>query len=246
LNKEKKMSYFNQAELPRHLEILVANGKLAEAQAVIGPIGYDAAALEAGQNLLQHWLELANQAKALLAAQKQATLGRHSAGQSAQTELSNLSQTVRALFGTDEAVLTALGLYAPRRRANGVEAAGESGQDHHTGQHRPGGSLAAKIARWRRLLANIQTLNAAQHRELAQFGWGADRLAAATSLVEACATAHTGQRQKIQAYRAAAAAAQTAEVTVRAWYQQAARRARLAIQQADPGNQARLEELLGL
>lgn len=232
------MPYFNQAELPRHLEILVANGKLAEAQAVIGPIGYDAAALAAGQNLLQHWLELANQAKALLAAQKQATYGSENACQVAQAELNNLSQTVRTLFGADEAVLTALGLYARRRSANGVEATNETSQ--------PSKSLAAKIARWRRLLANIQTLNTGQHSELAQFGWGMERLAAATTLVEACAAAHTGQRQKIQAYRAAAAAAQTAEVTVRAWYQQAARRARLAIQQADPGNQARLEELLGL
>lgn len=50
----------------------------------------------------------------------------------------------------------------------------------------------------------------------------------------------------LQAYRAAAAAAQTAEVTAREWYQQAARRARLALQQVDPDNQTHLRDLLGL
>ncbi len=50
------MPNYNQAQFPRHLEILVTNGQLAEVQAIIGPIGYDAAALEAGQALLQSWL----------------------------------------------------------------------------------------------------------------------------------------------------------------------------------------------
>ncbi|MFN8457255.1 MAG: hypothetical protein U0401_21780 [Anaerolineae bacterium] len=240
------MPNYNQAQFPRHLEILVTNGKLAEVQAIIGPIGYDTAALEAGQTLLQSWLELANGAKVLLAAQMQATQNSQATCQAAQAELSQLGQTVRILFGADETVLTALGLRSRRRSAAGTTPDSEAAPDNHNNSYWSQGNLAEKIARWRRLLTNLPSLAAAQQGELAQFGWGAERLAAANALVEACAAAHTGQKQKIQAYRAAAAAAQTAEVTVREWYQQAARRTRLALQQVDPDNQAHLRGLLGL
>lgn len=247
------MSKFTQSQLQRHLEILVTNGQLAPAQAVIAPVGYNAAALEAGNALLQEWLAQKTRARALLAAQKQATADEVNTRRAAEAELSKLSQAVRTLFGADTAVLTSLGLLPRRSRSNGVEPAANgsdpeagspNGQNHHPG--RLSTSLAAIVARGRLLLANIQTLSAAQLSELAAFGWTGERLAAAAALVEAAAAAHTGQKQKMQSYRAAAAAATEAELATRRWYDGVARRSRLAIKQADPGNRDHLRGLLGL
>lgn len=246
------MSRLSQPQLQRHLEILVTNGQLAPAQAVIAPVGYDAAALAAGNTLLQTWLDRKSRARALLAAQKQATADELSTRQAAEAELKNLSQAVRTLFGADTAVLTSLGLLPRRSRVNGSEPANgsaptDSSQNGQSYQpSRPSTSIATLIARGRLLLANIQTLSAAQLSELAAFGWTAARLAAAAALVEATATAHTGQIQQMQRYRAEAAAAAEAEHSTRCWYDGVARRSRLAIKQADPANRDRLRGLLGL
>ncbi len=246
------MSRLSQPQLQRHLEILVTNGQLASAQAVIAPVGYDTATLAAGNTLLQTWLDRKSRARALLAAQKQATADELSTRQAAEAELKNLSQAVRILFGADTAVLTSLGLL-PRRSRSSTEPTtngsaptdgSQNGQSYQP--NRLSNSIAAMIARGRLLLANIQTLSESHLSELAAFGWTAERLAAAAALVEATAAAHTGQIQQMQRYRAEAAAAAEAELSTRRWYNGVARRSRLAIKQADPANRDRLRGLLGL
>lgn len=242
------MSRLSQPQLQRHLEILVTNGQLAPAQAVMAPVGYDAATLETGNALLQTWLDRKSRARALLAAQKQATADEVNTRRAAEAELKNLSQAVRTLFGADTAVLTSLGLLPRRSRVNNTEPAStegsQNGQSYQS--NRSSESIAAMIARGRLLLTNIQTLSESHLNELAAFGWTAERLAAAAALVEATATAHTGQIQKMQSYRAEAAAAAEAELSTRRWYDGVARRSRLAIKQADPANRDRLRGLLGL
>ena len=243
------MSKLTHSQLQRQVEILVANGQVAPAQTIMAGIGYLPDALAAGQSLLQRWLSHKTKAQALLATQKQATQAGEAARQTAQTELSSLSQTVRVLFGADQAVLTSLGLLPRRSSTNGVEAplngnGNGNGNSHHAS--RPSNSIAETIARRRLLLANLQTLSKKQQARLADAGWSAERQAAAASLVEAYAAANTGHKQKIQAYRAESAAAKTAEITLRQWYSQVTRLSRLAIKKADPDNQEQLQGLLGL
>ncbi|MBI1880118.1 MAG: hypothetical protein HYR94_18175 [Chloroflexi bacterium] len=247
------MARFNQAQLQRQVEILIANGKLAQAQAIIATIGYNPAGLEAGQSLLQQWLNHKTKAQALLADQKQATIAQEQARRVARAELSNLSQTVRVLFGRDQTVLTSLGLLPRRSSANGVEPAlngnGNGAEPSHGNgyvRRRVSMSLAEIVARWRLLVANMPTLTEVQQAELANAGWSAERIAGASELVDACAAADTAQQQKIQAHRAEAAAAREAEIAMRQWYGQATHLSRLAIKQADPGNREQLRGLLGL
>ena len=233
------------SQLQRQVEILVANGQVAPVQAIMAGIGYPPDALATGQSLLQRWLSHKTKAQALLATQKQTTQAGEAARQAAQTELSSLSQTVRVLFGTDQAVLTSLGLLPRRSSTNGVEAPlNGNSNGYHASQ--PSSSIAETIARWRLLLVNLQTLSKKQQARLADAGWSAERQAAAASLVEAYAAANNSQKQKIQAYRAESAAAQTSEITLRQWYSQVTRLARLAIKKADPHNREQLQGLLGL
>lgn len=243
------MSKLTHSQLQRQVEILVANGQVAPVQTIMAGIGYPPDALAAGQSLLQRWLNHKTKTQALLATQKQATQAGVAARQAAQTELSSLSQTVRVLFGADQAMLTSLGLLPRRSSVNGVEAA-SNGNDNGTGNgrhpSRSSASIAETIARRRLLLVNLQTLSKKQQARLADAGWSAERQAAAASLVEAYAAANTGHKQKIQAYRAESATAQTAEITLRQWYSQVTRLARLAIKKADPNNREQLQGLLGL
>lgn len=245
------MKTINQSQLQRQVEILVANGKADPAQAVLATIGYRPENLDAGQSLLQTWLAHKSRATALLAAQKEATEAEAAARWAAHTELTNLSQTVRVLFGANGAVLTSLGLQFRRSHTNGVEMMADgngngNGNSNHHQRTRLSTSIAAVIARWRLLLANIPALSAEQQSDLAGCGWDSERLAAAAALVEACAAAHTGQKQKTQAYRAESAAAYAAETALRQWYSQVTRLSRLAIKRADPDNHAQLRGLLGL
>jgi hypothetical protein len=210
-------------------------------------IGYPPDALATGQSLLQRWLSHKTKAQALLATQKQTTQAGEAARQAAQTELSSLSQTVRVLFGADQAMLTSLGLLPRRSSPNGVEAplnGNGNGNGHHASH--PSKSIAETIARWRLLLVNLQTLSKKQQARLTDADWSVERQSAAASLVEAYAAANNSQKQKIQTYRAESAAAQTAEINLRQWYSQATRLARLAIKKADPNNREQLQGLLGL
>lgn len=241
------MPRLSQSELQHKVEILVTNGKLPKAQAIVAGVGYDPTGLATGEDLLQAWRDHKNQARAMLAAQKKATQAQATAREAAHDEVRSLSQTLQILFGNDETLLTSVGLF--KRRYNGTgddPEPAENGEPSKRRPARPSRSIAATIARWRLLVTNVQDLDEPYQSRLAQAGWRAERIAATAELIEAYAEANTHQQQKIQAHRAASAAAQTTEAELRRWYQQAARLSKLAIQQTDPENQKQLKVLLGL
>lgn len=104
------------------------------------------------------------------------------AGQTAQAEVSDFSQTVRTLFGDDALTLNALGLRPRQRTGSTTENGPETGQSRRNTP--ASGSMAHKIAQWRRLFAGAQALSNDQKAQLAQAGWNAERLTEAAALVE--------------------------------------------------------------
>lgn len=247
------MTNLSQSQLQRRVEILVTNGQLAPAQSVMAGVGYHPAALAEGAAMLQNWQTNQQQVQAQLAAQKRATQAVKEAHLAARTAVNDFSQTVRVLFGRDEATLTTLGL-APRRNgtnhAQPTEAAttrDANGQTNGHSQHNHTAiGVAEMVARWRLLLVNAQVLSQEQKARLAQAGWDAARLATAAALVEAYAAADTQHHQQTQAHRAERLAAANARISLSQWYSEASRLTKLAIHRSDPADQARLEELLGL
>lgn len=248
------MTNLSQSQLQRRIEILVTNGQLAQAQSVMAGVGYSPAALAEGAAMLQSWQTNQQQVQAQLAAQKRATQAVKEARLAARTAVNDFSQTVRVLFGRDEATLTTLGL-APRRNgtnhAQPAEAAATNGSangssnSHATHNYITPG-VAEMVARWRLLLANAQVLSQEQKARLAQAGWDAARLATAAGLVEAYAAADTQHHQQTQAHRAERVAAANTRASLSQWYKEASRLTKLAIYRSDPNDQARLQELLGL
>lgn len=248
------MIKLDQSQLQRQVEIFSINGKQPAAQNILAGIGYDIAALDAFQLALQDWLTLKTAALVLLAAQKEASQVEMKARQAVQAEMSSLTQTLRLLFKHNPAVMTSLGLLIHHANNSGpvesaagdTASAAEPGQGNHSSHSGTSNRLAVKLAKWRLLLTNLPTLTEAQRAELTQAGWGPERIVAAANLVEACATADTVQKQKIQAYRAAAAAAHEAEMALRKKFSKATQLVRLAIKQADPTNREWLKGLLGM
>lgn len=241
------MPRFSQPQLQRRVEILVDNGRLSQAQTALAGVGYNPTALAQGEALLQAWLTREQGAQTLRTAQKRATELEIQAGQTAQAEASDFSQTVRTLFGDDPLTLTALGLRLRQRNSNGHSATDENGTEHGQSQRQtPSRGLADKIAQWRRLFANAQALSDDQKAQLAQAGWSADRLTEAAALVERYAEANTQQKEQIQRYRSEFAAAKAAEKELRRWYEQASRLSRLAIRKTNPAQERPLRQLLGV
>lgn len=247
------MTNLSHSQLQRRVEILVTNGQLAQAQSVMAGVGYHPAALAEGAAMLQSWQTNQQQMQAQLAAQKRATQAVKEAHLAARTAVNDFSQTVRVLFGRDEATLTTLGL-APRRNGanhaqpaeavtNGDANGQTNGNNHHN--HTAIG-VAEMVARWRLLLANAQVLSEEQKARLAQAGWDTTRLSAAANLVEAYAAADTQHHQQVQAHRAERVAAANTRASLSQWYKEASRLTKLAIYRSDPADQVRLQELLGL
>jgi hypothetical protein len=237
------MSTLSQAKLERRVEVLVSNGKLPAAQAVIAAVGYTPAGLEQGAALLAAVRTGRGQTQALLAEQKRATGAEAQARQAAQQAMVSLGQTARAVFAADEATLTALGLrpiYASKLAASAAEGGGGA----PAGQ--PSESTAEKLKRWRQLVDNALALPTAAGALLAAAGWPAPRLTAAQALVEAYAAADTSQQAAIQAYQAASGRFTADVAALSAWYTRAAGLIRVAIKDAGPADQAQLRELLGL
>lgn len=229
-----------QSQLQRKMEILTRNGLTAEAQAVIASVGYAPAELTNGSTLLQTWITARAQTKVQRAAQKQATNLEKEARQAAEREAVNFAGTVRTLYADDEVVITALGLQTQYETVIDPET------DEPVQQAvRPPTDTASLIARWMVLFTNAGTLDQSVQDTLAIAGWDDTRIAAALALVQAYAAADNAQQQAIQANQAQSAATQTAHDAAAAWYRQAARLCKLAIQRADPSNAAQLRELLG-
>lgn len=240
------MSRLSQPQLQHQVQMLVTNGQLSEVQTALAPIGYNLASLAAGETLLQSWLTSRARVKTLLAEQKRATQAEHQARQAAQAEVQRFCQTVRILFGRDEPLLTALGLWS-RPNPGEATASGEPVNGKAKPRPRRPRRAAETMAQWRLLVTNAQTINGGQEVHLAGHGWNATRLTAAAALVESYVAAEMNQQQQAQAYQAEVSAAQAAETALRQWYYQAARLAKLALQQSgSPAQQGQLKELLGL
>jgi hypothetical protein len=241
------MPTLTQSQLQRHVEILINNGRLNQAQAAISGVGYGPAALDTGQILLQTWLTRQQQAQTLLIAQKRATETEVQAGQAAQAEITDLSQTVRTLFSQDAVTLTSLGLRPRQRNGNGHAHNGNGeAENGHSQRSSASRSMADKIAQWRRMLVSVQAFSQAQQVRLAEAGWNSERLAQAANLVEAFAGANTYQKEQMQLYRTELTAAQEAEAAVRQWFKEASRLSRLAIRRTSRANEAELRQLLGV
>jgi len=234
------MSKSSLVTLERRVEILVTNGRQADAQAVIAGVGYDLAGLDEGAALLEAVSPSRARKHELLAEQKKATQAERLAREAASRELTNLSQTVRALFSADIPVLTALGLLTQYERVTTPEG------EEVWRAVRLSDSIAEMLARWRQLLDNVATLDSAALARLNAAGWTAERLAAARALVEAYAAADTAQQVAIQAYQQAAIQFKTNVAALRTWYSHAKQLIKLAIKAQDPADQAQLHELLGL
>ena len=231
----------SQTQIIRRTEIFVTNDCLPEAQAVIAGVGYDAAALAVGQGLITAVKTGQASTKELLAAQKTATRAEKDARTAAQKEVISLSETARLLFANDNATLTALGLQTQYETV--IDA--ESGEEKQVAK-RPSEATADVIARWRQLVTNAEKLEAGLLAQLTAAGWGVTRLTAASTLVEAYATADTNQQSAIQAYQQTSNQ-YTADIeSLRQWYSRARNLSTLAIKDADPTNQQNLRELLGL
>jgi hypothetical protein len=234
------MSKSSLATLERRVEVLVTNGRQAGAQAVIAGVGYDLAALDEGAALLDAVPQGRARKHELLAEQKKATQAERQAREAASRELTNLAQTVRALFSADIPVLTALGLLTQYERVTTPEGE-EIWQAVRLSE-----SIAEMLARWRQLVDNVATLDSAVVARLNTAGWTVERLAAARALVEAYAAADTAQQVAIQAYQQAAAQLKADVEALRVWYSHAKQLIKLAIKAQDPTNQTQLHELLGL
>lgn len=248
------LANFSQPKLVRHMEILVDNGPLPQAQAVIGPVGYDPDGLDEGRTLLMTWLEHRKLAQALMLVQKQSTAAQNRARSEAKRMVGLFTKTVETLFAEDEAALRTLGVRPRARRKKSKYRSRQGDQDQvedgdnetETKQKGESQSTAATIFRWRRRLANVDHLDDEHKEQLAAAGWTAERIAEAAALVEAFASADTKQQEAIRAQQAQQATAKAAEISLRKWYRDARKLIGLAIDEADPQNQDKLRELLGL
>jgi hypothetical protein len=246
------LSNLSQPQLERSVEILINNGALPQAQKAIAPVGYHPEALQQAAALLEAWRSGMAQAQALLTGQKRATQAEWAARRVAQKEVNRFRRTARTLFGSDETILSLLGL-RPRRRTNGGAETNGVTEDGQNGENGSGTSTSrisrsapATITRWRRMFANAQNLEEIQKTRMAAAGWPAERIAAAAALVEAFAQADTRQQEAIHTYHAQITATKVAEQELRAWYKEARQLVRVAIEHADSEDREKLHALLGV
>ncbi len=234
------MARLTQAALERRVQVLLTNGRGAEAQALLAPVGYDPPALDVGAARLDAAHAAQAHKQLCLARQKEATRAAALARRAAERAVTSLSTTARTLFAADEPTLTALGLNTRYRYTVGPE-----GQVARRAVRSPR-AFAEAQARWRQLVTNAARLEGEAAAQLSAAGWPPARLAETTARIEACAAADTAQQAAVQAYRQAAAQLKTDVAALRAWYRRAARLIQVAIQDNDPSDPAQWRERLGL
>jgi hypothetical protein len=228
------MTRLTQTTLECKTQILVANGRRPEAQAVLAAVGCGPAALDEGAALLDAMRQSRVSRQAALAAQKEATGREAQAARAAGRHIASLTRTARTLFAADEPTLTALGLITRYTHTSGRRAV------------QPSRAVAEVLARWRQLVDNAARLDGDVAAQLSAAGWPVERLDETAALVEVYAAADTAQQAAIQAHRQAAARFKTDVAALRAWYARAAALIRIAIRDADPTDAAQLHDLLGL
>jgi hypothetical protein len=116
----------------------------------------------------------------------------------------------------------------------------ETANAEPTGKKRAGSkgkySLAADIARWRRLCTKLATLTDEDQQAMTEASWPPERMTAVAALVEAVAEADNVQQAATQRKEAGTAVATGFEKKLRRWYSQAGRRAKDAVNKIDPDN----------
>ncbi|HEX9922215.1 MAG TPA: hypothetical protein VGD99_06110 [Anaerolineae bacterium] len=246
-----------QSELQHRLKTLIKNGKSAEVQAILEPLGYGPAVLdEAGQKRLD-WNRLRRLADDLLAVQKKATELEEEVENAASSLATKFKRVGRRMFKHDKPALTRLGLYPPRwssakKPVNGTANdpdQGEPAAETANGSRRPrrpSFSTSAKADRWQMLFSKALELPEEDRDRLTERGWTTERLTEAVALVEAYAEADIDQQQKIQAYNEAVSAASAAAAELEAWYKEARGYILAEIDDLPPKKRARIKRLLGL
>lgn len=233
------MSHLSQLEIQKRASILAQNGRLPNAQTVIGVAGYTPATLDDGEMRIATWVGHRNGRKAALAEQKRATHTQYTAREAARKEVTSLSNMIRTLFAKETEVLTEVGLSAQH-----VTVMDEEGNSKVLAK-RPSKSIAEEIGRWQLLVANTKTLSAPQLTELASVGWTAARLTALNALITTYQQADIVQQAAIAKAQAEAVSATEAFAALEKWYTRAVRVCKQAIQDHDPANAQQLLELLG-
>lgn len=120
------MPHFSQAQLQDKVSLLVSNGRLDEVTPLLTGVGYGPENLDEGGLKLQSWLAHRDLAQKLLMAQKMATQAEKDTKKAAGAEVSQFKETARVVFEDNEAVLTRLYLYSPRKKANGSSSEKEA------------------------------------------------------------------------------------------------------------------------
>jgi hypothetical protein len=235
------MSKLTQSQLEHKTESLTVNGLRADAQAIIGAVGYTPTKLGEGANLLAAAKADHTAVQDAVNAQKQATRQEADARAAAAQLIGSFSETARVVFGGDEPTLTALLLTTRYETKTGPD-----GQPAGQVAARLSDSTADVLKRWRTQLGVATGLDAEKLAVLNAAGWSVDRLSAASQAVEAYASADLAQRTAIQTHQQAQAKQQDDLAALRQWYSTAAALCKRALKDADPGDKQGLVELLDL
>lgn len=232
---------FSQSQLIQKTKDFTANALRADIQAVISPIGYNAAALAVG---VGHAEAVANgiaQTKDQKSIQTSATRREKKLRAETQTLVTAFADTARILFAGDPDALLSLGLETQHET---IPAEGEG--EPTTVVARPSRGTAESISRWRTMFQNASTFTGDRQTALAGVGWDIDRLNAALDAVEAYANANTAQQAAIGDYQARSAQHKKDVETLRQWYNRASGLCKVALKTADPANDKQWLETLGL
>lgn len=231
----------SQPQLIQKTKDLTTNGLRADIQAVIGPLGYNAAGLAVGAGYAETVALGISLTRDLKALQTSTTRAEKRYGQAAQTIATEFADTARILFKDDPDTLLALGL---QTQYETVPPEGEG--DPVKVATRPSRGTAEAILRWRTMFQNANLLTGDRQTTLAGVGWDTEKINGALDAVEAYSNADTAQQAAIGDYQARSAQQQADMTTLRTWYAKASGLCKVALKAADPKNDHQWLERLGL
>lgn len=231
----------SQTELVKKTNTLTINGLQPDIQAIIGPLGYNAAGLAVGAGYATAVANGDAETKSQKALQTRATREEKALRTAAQTLATELAETARILYKDDPDTLLALGL----------ETHYETVTDPATGETKKVAARASittadVILRWRTLFTNARLLTGVPQTLLTGVGWNADKLNAALDAVEAYSNADIAQQAAIGDNQARSAQLKADVATLRQWYTKASGLCKIALKAADPKNDKQWLETLGL
>ncbi len=231
----------SQTELVKKTKTLTLNGLQPEIQAVIGPLGYNAAGLSVGAGYAATVETGDAETQAQKALQTRFTRQEKTLRAAAQTLATQLAETARILYKDDPDTLLALGLQTQY----------ETVIDPDTGETkrvaaRASITTADVISRWNTMFTNASLLTGVPQTLLTGVGWNADKLSAALDAVEAYSNADTAQQAAIADNQARSAQFKKDVATLRQWYSKASGLCKIALKAADPQNEKQGLEMLGL